>query len=109
VPQKLPVLPTIKPPCWRSKEPSAAQGSKVYQLAVRSGEHKYLSEDEKKQLDALTNAFSHAHEFSTAWADASERVRHRFFKTVLNREKPGRADDGRFTMVSCSGVDEGSA
>jgi ParB-like nuclease family protein len=83
-----------------SKEPPQAQESKVHELANRKREKKRtLSRDEKKQLKALKRAFARAQDFKIAWNGASEPVRQKFVKTVLNaasikRQEPDVDEDG---------------
>jgi ParB-like chromosome segregation protein Spo0J len=83
-----------------SKGPRRAQENKVHELANRKREKKRtLSRDEKKQLKALKRAFRQAEDFKIAWDGASEHVRQKFVKTMLNRasikrEEPNLDEDG---------------
>jgi ParB-like chromosome segregation protein Spo0J len=61
-----------------------AQVRKVHQLGKRKRAGKLdLSPDEVKQLKRLKRTFDDAHEFKSACIAASERVRDKFYKTVL--------------------------
>lgn len=83
-----------------AKEPKNAQVAKVHELANRKREKKRtLSRNEKKQLKALKRAFAQAQDFKIAWNGASEPVRQKFVKTVLNpasikRQEPDVDEDG---------------
>jgi ParB family transcriptional regulator, chromosome partitioning protein len=68
-----------------AKEPKNAQVAKVHELANRKRDKKRaVSREEKKQFKALKRAFARAQDFKIAWNGASEPVRKKFVKIVLN-------------------------